>query len=447
MDSVSLLPYLETHANRFYLSLAEQPGTDTATPAQSPFSLVSTSGPYSRVFSAALKSDSGHAAARLLLLTQKDFYTSSTDPSPPLSNALIEQYWQDLPAACSRGAAGAKPLLLKEQSGPDEALLPFHPLFYCQFQNRYFPPVCPHCGRLLQLCRDETILQARGLQSYADTLRRYLFCSPCLQSGASADFYAAARETDDPSWVIDKTGLIKNMGQIQAEQLQDQNPFPCPACRHRQVCYGPESLALSRIAVFSFYPFFMVIFNADALGAGEYDKLLSGEVFPPVSRERPAAGEISIASVLKRILQRWQTGFPPTAATASELAATRIAAPPGFQEQKQQQQAGEDLAKTHILKPGAAPRGEPGGKPGTPRAGELEKTRIIAPSAENPPPRPAGRQPWPDKSGQAAQSAPGDPEPEGQEQASEEATERPRPDEGLEKTVIVPPGRAGHGKK
>lgn len=443
MDSVSLIPYLETQANRFYLSLVEQPIADT--PAQSPFSLVSASGAYTRVFVAALKSDAGQAGARLLLLTQKDFYTPGKDASPPLNNASIAQYWQDFPAAFSRGGAGEKPLLLKTQSGPDETLLPFQPLFYCQLQNRFFPPVCPHCGRLLQLCRDETILQARGLPSYAHTLRRYLFCSPCLQSGASADFYAAAKEADDPSWLIDQAGLIKKMGQIKAEQVQDQSPVPCPACPHSQACHGPENLALSRIAVFSFYPFYMVLFNADALGSGEYAHLVSGEVFPPVPRERPAAGEISMAAVLKRILQRWQTGFPPAAAPGPDLAATRIAAPPDFQEQKQPPQAGADLAKTHILQPGAAPPGEPEQKPVSSRPGSLEKTRIIAPSGGNPAPPTTGRQPDPGKSGKAAEPAPRGPD--GREQASEEAAERPRPDAGLEKTVIVPPARAGHGKK
>ncbi len=457
MDSVSLLPYLETQANRFYLSLVEQPDTNTPAPAQSPFSLVSESAPYSRVFAAALKSDAGNPAARLLLLTQKDCYTSAKDASTPVNNTVIAQYWQELPAACSRGGIGTKPLLLKEQSGPDEAFLPFPSLFYCGLQKRFFPPVCPHCGRLLRLCRDEAILQARGLQSYADTLRRYLFCSSCLQSGSGADFYAAATAADDPSWLIDKAGLIKKMGEIKAEQLQEQSLVPCPACRHRQACYGPEALALSRISVFSFYPFHMFIFNADTIGSGAYAKLMSGEIFSPVPEERQAAGEISIASVLKRILQRWQSDFSPTAAPAPELAATRITAPPDIQKPKQQPQAGQDLAKTHILAPGAAPKGKPGEKPGPPRAGELEleKTRIIAPSAEKPSPRTAGGQPWPDHSGQERESAHRDHEvrepeghdSEGREQAPEKAAERPRPDDGLEKTVIVSPGRAGQGKK
>jgi len=446
-DSVSLIPYLNMQGNRFYISLAEQPNNIAHSPTSAPFSLISESGPFSKVFSAVLKSDAGQPAARLFLLTQKDVYARSEEASTHLNNSSIEQCWQDLLSSYSRVETGAKPLMLHGQKGPDETLRPFQPLFYCALKNSYFPPLCPCCGQTLGLCRDESILEAHGLQPYSHSLRRYLYCASCLQSGASVAFYAPETEENDPPSLIDRDGLIHKMGQIKADSPQGHNPVPCPGCSQRQACYGAQSLALSRISIFSFYPFYMFIFNADTIVSEDYAKLVSGDVFGPFPEARPAAAEISIASVLKRILHRWQSESSQTAAPDQALAATRMVSPPDLQADAQQPKTGKTLAKTHILQSaaGESGKGKPGERTQTPPAGGLEKTRIVVPAAASPSDLTAGRQPSAEQSGEAPEAAQQDSRQENA--ASEQASEIPsKPVAELEKTVIVPSGKAGAGK-
>ncbi len=425
--SISLIPYLESETKPFYLSLSSgYPNNHTDTPIFSPFSLVSEGGEFTRLFLADLRNDAGQSMMPLLLFTQRDFFFYEDDGLSCFNNILIENRWQDIFSYYSRNQAEAKPLILNGQISDSNALLPFQPLFYCWFKKAYFSPVCPYCGHPLCLCRDDRVLKENGLKAYSETLNRYMFCELCHQAGKRVDFYVSVKEKDAPGFLVDQAELIQKMGDA-GDALNDKVPsIPCQVCSQKQACYGTENLALSRISVFSFYPFYMLIFNADQINSQVYKKMASGEFFNQF--EEIADGEDnedkSISDVLKRILTRWRvemkapSNFSTEAKPEHDLAATHIisrkaaagirtpeqAAPEDsreipktviiskdqFEKTKGPGKKGEDLEKTHILRKDSANGDFKGDtewgeseeemqkrppKPGT----EIEKTVIITP--------------------------------------------------------------------
>ena len=331
IDSVSLIPYLHSEDKPFYLSLfSGQPNNYVSSTAPSVFSVISDEGAFTKVFGAELKTDSGRAIHPLLAFLQKDFYPTTDEVPASCNNAWIDKRWQEIFSLYSGGEASIEAIFLKNQITDSGVCLPFQPLFYCHWKNVYFPPVCPYCKHPMQLCRDEALLAAKGLKAYSETLKRYLFCLQCAQSGETDNFYVSVKEPDDPALVLDKADLIKKAGRCNNGGGSSGNSFfPCLTCDQHQSCYGPENLALARISVFSFYPFYMLLFNADKMNSRDYKKMVSGELFTQ-SKAVSGATEESISIVLKRILHRWQEEMIMPAdssrenAPSSDLAATRI---------------------------------------------------------------------------------------------------------------------------
>lgn len=431
IDSVSLIPYLASGKSRFYLRLfSTGPDDYAASTASPPFPVIGGTGPFSRVVSAALASDADPSLLPLVLFSQKDAYESEHPPSLFNRNPLVDEQWQKIFSRHNRSEAKSSLLLLKDQVSHDNRLLPFQSIFFCQFRRVFFPPVCPHCGHALHLCRDDMILNKFGLPPYSTTLARHLFCGPCIRTGEAAEFYVLAKNHDDPELLVKKDDLIRKMGYLKAGQTHGKTPLPCPDCSERKTCYSSESIVLDRISVFSFFPFYMLIFNADKIAEEDFKKLISGEVLTslepaPKKEDSPEGEPQGIVLILQRILRRWQaeTGESPAvtepsaAATQADspldsspdhdLEPTRIltakeskritrpgtAAPITGQDlqktvivQKNRSGTGvacdserPDLDKTRILRP-VLPHAGPANHTAADHAGGLEKTRII-PSA------------------------------------------------------------------
>ncbi len=428
IDSVSLLPYLAPEKSRFYLRLFST-GPDDYAPSTAipPFPVIVGTGPFSMVLSAALASDADPSLLPLVLFSQKDAYESEHPPSLFNRNPLVDEQWQKIFSRHNRSEAKSSLLLLKDQVSHDNRLLPFQSIFFCQFRRVCFPPVCPHCGHELHLCRDDTVLNKFGLPPYSTTLARHLFCGSCIRSGEAAEFYVLAKQHDDPEILVEKDDLIRKMGHLNAGRIHGQTPLPCPDCSEWKTCFGPESLVVDRILVFSFFPFYMLIFNADKIAEEDLKKLESGEALTsleaaPKKEDSPEGEPQGIVFVLQRILRRWQaeTGESPAVTEPSAAAAqadspldsgpnhdlepTRIltakeskritrpgtAAPitgQDFQKtviiQKNRSGAGiasdstgKDLDKTRVLRP-TLPLSGPANHTAADDAGWLEKTRII----------------------------------------------------------------------
>ena len=450
IDSVSLIPYLESEASPFYLSLTPvRPDLFTDSKADSAFSVLSDAGAFTRLFAAELKNDAGQSVQSMFSFCQRDVYPFSNNLPAPFDNDLIENRWQELFSFYS-GSSGAEFVILKRQISESGSLVPFLSLVYCRLKAVYFTLVCPHCSQPLSLCRDEQLLAQNGLSGYANSLKRYLCCPHCLQAGKTVEFYVTVKAPDDPKVVTDQAGLLKNMGRSDDALGKADSNFPCLSCDQRQVCYGPESRSLSRISVFSFYPFYMLLFHADKISSADYNKLVSGELFTQF-KPGPAAVEDSISSVLKRILNRWQNEIPlpndhsRQTGTDADLAATRIIsgkAPDGAKPpERKVSEYGQAMERTVIISKKKASK-EAGRVPPT---DDLEQTRIIESSSKNRSAAVSSRQPVHEHPADSRRKS------AGEGQAGELSGENGKPKDAvkdspeagpdLEKTVIIGRGK------
>ena len=291
IETASLLPYLETDGKGIHINLSPSKQNDTAyQKILFPFLVVSDSGPFSRIIEAEIITDAASQIEPVFLLTQKDEYPFVKDELRPLNNLAIDRYWQRTFAIHSLNKFGGVPLLLKGQINKDGRLLPFQPILFCKFKATYFRPVCPDCGMLLQQCCNDSILEKYGLLPYSGSLKRYLYCSACAGSREMPDFYVSALASSDPGFLRDRFELIKQYGQLQ-EKGNLVTLIPCLNCTGYQECYGTECLATSRIAAFSFYPFYMLMFKADSINALDFISLMSGAPYEEIKRQLIAKQE------------------------------------------------------------------------------------------------------------------------------------------------------------
>jgi hypothetical protein len=109
-------------------------------------------------------------------------------------------------------------------------------------------------------------------------------------------------KTSDPPRLKDQWHLIKDFGRL-TEDKNCGNQFPCPNCDDHQACYGVENLAVSRIAPFSFYPFFMLIFEAASVNALDFLSLISGSSFEDLEEHLAQEKQIGRMTCLKALRQ------------------------------------------------------------------------------------------------------------------------------------------------
>lgn len=280
----SLLPYLQSDKNHFRLEISLSSRENSfLEKSPFPFLTISESSPFERLLEARIVTDADNEIRRVFLLQQSDDYRHVPDEMWPLTNADIDQRWLNTIKFYSEKskAGGSNPILLAEQIQQNGEYVPFQPLFYCSFKDVYFHPPCTQCGDLLELCRDDMLLAESNLAPYTTSLRRYLYCPQCLQASGSTQFYTYSREGNDPASLKDRRDLLNDFGNLilKSDSLQD---FPCLKCPELTTCYGTDSLVMTRIVPYSFYPFHLLIFEADTLSASDFLALISGASFETV---------------------------------------------------------------------------------------------------------------------------------------------------------------------
>jgi len=299
----SLLPYLEFTDTKFRLNfpLISQDGS-ILEKSPFPFLIISESDPFARLIEARFVTDAGSEIKRVFLLLQKDEYHLTRDELRPFNNQDIDQCWQKAFLFYSRKNQDGSAIILADQIGEDGGLISLQSLFFCKSKRIFFHPPCPVCGLPLQQCYDDDILTSLGFQRYSASLKRYLFCPSCFGSTGKSDFYVFSLESSDHSALKDRWDLIKDFGRL-TEVRNRLNRFPCIDCSSRQECYGSDCLAVSRIVPISFYPFYMLIFEAGSVNVYDFLSLISGASFDDLESrlsEKQESGRINCLKALKR---------------------------------------------------------------------------------------------------------------------------------------------------
>jgi len=303
IEMPSLLPYLEPTGAKLrlnFLLISEELSIQEKSPF--PFLNISECDPFARLILGQFVTDAGSEIKRVIVLLQRDEYPLSKDALWPLSNHDIDECWQKAFSFYSDKKQESPPVILANQTRKDGGLTPLQSLFYCKAKQIFFHPPCPKCGLPLQQCYDDDLLTSLGLQRYSTSLMRYLFCPACFESLGKSDFYAYSLKGPNPPILKDRWDLITEFGQLtEAEKHSDQ--FPCSHCPSYNDCYGAAGLAVSRIVAFSFYPFFMLVFEDRLVNALDFLSLISGALFEDLEHqlvERQEFGRINCLKALKQ---------------------------------------------------------------------------------------------------------------------------------------------------
>ena len=255
----SLLPYLQPEQGTFFLRLQSAgPGINDGGGTASPFTIVDDGDPLALRVQGAFLTDFGSVIKEVDLLFQRDTPCWPQDNDIPLNNSLIDHCWQQT-ASTRRKKVHAQPMMFSSQVGKQQELLAFAPLLFCKQRHLYFELPCPECGTHLQLCTDDVKLSSSGLPPYSSTLRRFLFCPSCQGS-----YYSRSREDSDPSSVHDCSQLLQALGSLTLPTGQT-TALPCPECPQHAICFGEQQAVHQTLFPLSFYPFYLLIAERDAM--------------------------------------------------------------------------------------------------------------------------------------------------------------------------------------
>lgn len=289
--SPSLLPYLASGNAGAFLKIALlSEDLSMLTSDSFPFLVVAHSDPLTRLIKAEFATDSGSKIRDVFLLVQRDDYRFSANQLAPLTNADIEGFWQKTHRYHHQHRDGHPLITLRQQIDKTGNLVPFQPLFFCGATKVFFHPPCPSCGMPLQQCSDDQLLDSLGLQQYARSLNRYLFCPSCFSSGRAKDFFIRRKGIHDPPLAKDAVKLIQAFGQLVQEKTEGAD-LPCIACSQNELCFRPGLSPAPPIAPFSFYPFFMLIYEAMSLNGLDFLALTSGASFDELMAHLKRRGE------------------------------------------------------------------------------------------------------------------------------------------------------------
>ncbi len=296
----SLLPYLEASGKNIFLKLSlisEDNKALEKTPY--PFLSITESDPLTRIIEAQFVTDSNSELRKVFIMIQRDKYILKRDDLWPINNQDIADSWQNAFNFYTKEKQDHSLIILSNQINEKGMLMPLSSLFFCKQKELFFHPPCPRCGLPLKQCEDDELLTSSGLQSFSQSLKRYLFCASCVSS-KDYDFYVNELEQSDPLMLKDRWTLIKEFG-LFCENKKISGEFICCDCPDYQVCYGSSLLALSRIVPLSFYPFYMFIFNSMSLNSLDFLSLLSGATFNELEAQLEMRQEIGRKKYLKAI--------------------------------------------------------------------------------------------------------------------------------------------------
>jgi len=276
----SLLPYLNQGPHGFRLNLSVLPADMRQKTPSNPFPLLGDCGPFALLTKAAIVTDADSFIKSVVILKTSDVFSARPDELWPVNNDEVDQLWQQAFSwylnNADSGSPAARLIVLREQVDDSGAVLPFGSLFYCAYRDVYFHPPCPYCGQNLQLCQDETLLSSFKLKSYCASLTRYLYCPDCVHQLDQPEFYVYASESTDPPIVKDQKDLINSFGNLLVKGSAGID-FPCLDCDQSTTCYGAENQLFSRVFSYSFYPFYLLMFEGDFLKATDFLALVSGK--------------------------------------------------------------------------------------------------------------------------------------------------------------------------
>ncbi len=271
-----LLPYLDSSSAGVHLKIslvAEDPASIERAPF--PFWVLDDSDPLTRILRASFLTETGSEIKSVLLFLQKDRYTLREDSLWPVHNQEVEAAWRKAFSLYGRDDLEDSLIVLGHQLDDKGELAPFGSLFYCKTHQTFFSPPCPYCGRPLEQCYNDDLLQQVGLPPYSTSLSRYLFCPSCWVSQRQPHFYTYELEGGEPGFVKDWQGLVEDFGRLLEHPTLGKG-FLCGNCSNPEACYGTQGRAASKVSPFAFYPFFMLIFEDMPLKAAEFLRLVSG---------------------------------------------------------------------------------------------------------------------------------------------------------------------------
>ncbi len=277
------------------------------------------SDPLAQTFLGAFITDFGSVIKEVTLLIQRDKPVWPAESKTTLTNAVIDSFWQQ--ALTTRRSRNPKhSMLLASQIGEQQQLLAFRSLFYCQKQQTFFEPPCPECGQSLHLCKDDSLLSAAGLAPYSTSLSRYLFCPSCLQKGAQL-FYTLEKNTDEPPTVRDCKQLMLAFGSL-TPALGELTTLPCLGCQEHELCYGSQQKVCDELSTLSFYPFYMLLTDCDALDGFHFLTFLheNSTAIPPTasSHQEPTAddNDKAIHTIIQNLADNWRQATDDQSSTA-----------------------------------------------------------------------------------------------------------------------------------
>lgn len=298
----SLLPYLNRFQSGTYLRPSLQcQDTSILEKAPFPFLVTAESDPLARLVEAQFVTDADSEIQKVFLLVQRDHYLITRNELWPINNRDVEDAWQKAFSFYTTGNQNTPLVILSNQISEKGKLAHMSSLLFCKTKQVFFHPPCPKCGLLLQQCEDDALLTSSGLQSYSQSLKRYLFCPACCPA-SERDFYVCESDRFDPPSVKDRWVLIKEFAQLPKKGYEDTQ-FPCGECPNHQECFGLDYKVLTRIVPFSFYPFYMLVFHAMSLNAQDFLSIVSGAPFDDIEAPLKAKQEFGRIHCVKAIKQ------------------------------------------------------------------------------------------------------------------------------------------------
>ncbi len=307
----TFFPYIQTGRSGIRIDFFPKSGSPNEKKPAFPFETLDHSDPLAHMVKAHLVTDAGSEIEHLLILLQRDQVQPGENLSMPATNPAIELCWQRAFSNFSKKEAFEGSLIqLGGQLTSDGQLQPFQPLLCCSLKEQFFPPPCPICGGLLDLCRADDMLASAGLHSYSNSLRRYLFCPTCYELSGETDFYTSLSDHQDGDHAKSYLQLIREFKKL-AFSTSQIHLFPCRNCPEAMDCFEPNGPVSIRISTFAFYPFHVLIFKSTSvdtnslflLSAAENDFASSMKVVedPPGPDQNQ-----SIMMILKRLITQWQ---------------------------------------------------------------------------------------------------------------------------------------------
>lgn len=204
------------------------------------------------------------------------------------TNPVLESIWRrvTLHAAAVAGETGEVPSLGFE---------PHRPLLVCRERGVAFQPPSPVTGRLdaLRDCRDEELLAAAALPSWAGTARRFLVDAIAVRTTSRPQYYTASEEL--PRGTTASVGawdrFVRDLGymavpdaarQAAAQALRDR--FPCVSCTEAPRCFprsgvgvpGQPGRGARRLTPLGLHPFRAVAHPRERVDFAEHCDLLGG---------------------------------------------------------------------------------------------------------------------------------------------------------------------------